>query len=107
MLRRNADLAARMGVQLFIVDLGWAKSIGDWHADPAKFPNGLGTVSEYVHSLGMKFGLHFALAEAVASSPVLQDNPDWSATDDSDYFGAKPLCISKRPTQEWRIQEGI
>jgi len=107
MLRRNADVAALLGVQLFIVDLGWARGIGDWHADPAKFPNGLGALSDYVHSLGMKFGLHFALAEAAPDSPVLQDNPDWTATDDSNYFGAASLCLSNKPTQDWLVQEGI
>jgi alpha-galactosidase len=107
LLRRNADIAAGLGVQVFIVDLGWARAIGDWHADPAKFPNGLGALSEYVHSLGMKFGLHFALAEAAPSSQVLQNHPDWTATDDSNYFGAKPLCLSNQPAQDWLIQEAI
>ena len=106
-LRRNATIAADLGVQLFIVDLGWASSIGNWHADPAKFPGGLDALSDYVHSLGMKFGLHFALAEADPASPVLQDHPDWTATDDSSYFGAKSLCLSNQPTQDWLIQEGI
>ena len=106
-LRRNADVAADLGVQLFIVDLGWARAIGDWYADPAKFPNGLGALSDYVHSLGMKFGLHFALAEADPSSPVLQANPDWTATDGSNYFGAASLCLSNQPTQDWLIQQGI
>ncbi len=107
LLRRNADAAAAIGVQLFIVDLGWARGIGDWYADPAKFPNGLGAVSDYVHSLGMKFGLHFALAEADPSSPVLQANPDWTATDSSSYFNASPLCLSNKPTQDWLVQEAI
>src|SRR5665647_1363872 len=47
------------------------------------------------------------LAEADASSPVLRDNPDWSATDDSNYFGAKSLCLSNQPAQDWLIQEAI
>jgi alpha-galactosidase len=106
-LRRNADIAAKIGVQLFTVDLGWARSIGDWHADAAKFPGGLRALSNYVHSLGMKFGLHFALAEADPASPVLKDNPDWTATDESNYFGARALCLSNKPTQEWLIQEAI
>ncbi len=106
-LRRSAEIAANLGVQLFVVDLGWARGIGDWHADAAKFPSGLDALSNYVHSLGMKFGLHFALAEADASSPVLQANPDWTATDSSQYFGAEPLCLSNLPTQAWLIQEGI
>ena len=106
-LRRNADIAAALGVQLFTVDLGWARGIGDWYADPAKFPSGLDALADYVHSLGMKFGLHFALTEADPASPVLQANPDWTATDDSRYFGASPLCLSNRPTQDWLIQEAI
>jgi hypothetical protein len=106
-LRRNATIAADLGVQLFIVDLGWASGIGNWHADPAKFPGGLDALSDYVHSLGMKFGLHFALAEADPASPVLQDHPDWTATDESSYFGAKSLCLSNQPAQDWLIQEGI
>ena len=107
MLRHNADVAAAIGVQLFIVDLGWAQAIGNWYADPVKFPNGLGAVADYVHSLGMKFGLHFALAEADPNSPVLQANPDWTATDSSAYFNASPLCLSNQPTQDWLVQQGI
>jgi alpha-galactosidase len=106
-LERNAGIAAAMGVQLFIVDLGWAKSIGDWHPDPAKFPNGLAVVADYVHNLGMKFGLHFALAEADPNSPVLRANPGWAATDSESYFGASPLCLSNQPAQDWLVSEGI
>ena len=106
-LKSNADRAAAMGVQLFIVDLGWARGIGDWYADPAKFPNGLGAVADYVHSLGMKFGLHFALAEADPNSGVLQSNPDWTATDPNSYFGAQGLCLSHKPVQDWIVQQAI
>lgn len=106
-LRRNADIAAALGVQLFTVDLGWARSIGDWYADPAKFPSGLGALSDYVHSLGMKFGLHFALAGADGNSPVLQANPDWTATDPNSYFNSLPLCLSHKPAQAWIVQQAI
>ena len=106
-LMRNADVAASVGVELFIVDLGWARAIGDWYADPAKFPDGLSAVSDYVHSLGMKFGLHFALTEADPASPVLQANPDWTFTESDDYFGASSLCLSNQPARDWLVQEGI
>jgi hypothetical protein len=106
-LRHNADLAASLGVELFVVDLGWARAIGDWYEDPAKFPDGLSAVSAYVHSLGMKFGLHFALTEADPASPVLQANPDWTSTESDGYFGASSLCLSNQPTRDWLIQQGI
>src|SRR5205085_1390333 len=40
-------------------------------------------------------------------SPVLHENPDWTATDTSDYQGAKALCLSNRPAKQWLISEGI
>jgi alpha-galactosidase len=106
-LEQNADKAAALGVELFIVDLGWARSIGDWTEDPQKFPHGLAVVSAYVHSLGMKFGLHFALTEADPASPVLQDNPDWTSTENDRYHGAVSLCLANQPTQQWIIQQGL
>jgi alpha-galactosidase len=106
-LRENADLAAKSGVELFVVDLGWARSIGDWVADPQKFPSGLGALADYVHGLGMKFGLHFALAEADANSPVLRDNPDWTASRNDNYHGAASLCLAHQPTREWVVQQAI
>jgi hypothetical protein len=106
-LKQNADLAAALGVELFIVDLGWARSIGDWYEDPAKFPHGLSAISNYAHALGMKFGLHFALTEADPNSPVLQANPDWTSTEQDNYIGASSLCLSNRPTQQWLIQQAL
>ncbi len=64
-LRKAAQTAASLGVEVFVVDYGWARMLGDWREDPAKFPSGLRALSNYVRSLGMKFGLHFALVHAL------------------------------------------
>jgi hypothetical protein len=106
-LRRNAEIAARLGMELFIVDLGWARSMGDWRAAPQKFPGGLRALSDHVHSLGMKFGLHFTPAEADPDSPVLRQNPDWTSSETYGYHGAVSLCLSNRPTKEWLIEEAV
>jgi hypothetical protein len=106
-LRREADIAASLGVELYIIDLGWARSIGDWYEDSAKFPHGLAALSAYVHSLGMKFGLHFALTEANPASPVLQSNPDWTSTENDNYHGAASLCLSHQPAHDWLVEQGI
>ncbi len=105
LLRRNAEIAARIGVELFIVDLGWARDIGDWREDPSKFPSGLRNLSDYVHSLGMKFGLHVAPADVAADSEVAALHPDWLATETFEYFGAKPLCLSHKPAQQWIVNQ--
>ena len=74
-----AQLAATAGAEVFILDFGWARGIGDWYPDPVKFPDGIKPISDYVHSLGMKFGLHIPFLEAAANSPVLLAHPDWEA----------------------------
>ncbi len=106
-LKRNAAAAAALGIELFVVDLGWSRMIGDWRDDPEKFPNGMRSISDYVHSLGMKFGMHFALAEASADAPVLQAHPDWTSTQSYGYFNASSLCLSNGETRDWVIKEAI
>ncbi|MBM3761107.1 MAG: alpha-galactosidase [Acidobacteria bacterium] len=106
-LRREADLAAARGVELFIVDLGWAKRMGDWEEDPAKFPSGLRAFSDYVHAKGMKFGLHYVISEAMADSKVLRDHPDWACSTSYNYHGAASLALGHKPVQDWVIQQGV
>src|SRR6202030_1418158 len=99
------DAAAATGMELFIVDLGWAREIGDWREDPAKFPSGMRALSDYVHARGMKFGLHFALAEAMATAPVMQEHADWAASVSDNYFGAQSLCLANKPTRDWVVAQ--
>jgi len=106
-LKREAEQAAKLGVELFIVDLGWAKRMGDWEADPEKFPSGLRAFSNYVHSLGMKFGLHFVISEAMEDSAVLQQHPDWTSSTNYNYHGAESLCLAHKPVQDWVIEQGV
>jgi len=94
-------------MELFVLDLGWANRIGDWYADPQKFPSGLRALSDYVHSLGMKFGLHFALAEADPDSPVLRAHPDWASSESYDYYGATSLCLSNLPARDWLVDQTV
>jgi len=108
-LREAAQRAEDLGVEVFTVDFGWARVTGDWHPDPTKFPSGLQPLSDYVHSLGMKFGLHLPFAEATAESQVLRQHPDWAVVPSPNqqraYFEAKGLCLSHQPAQEWVISE--
>lgn len=106
-LRANARIAAQLGIELFVIDLGWARQIGDWREDPQKFPTGLRALSDYVHSLGMKFGLHFPLAEAMQNSPVLSENPDWTSSESYAYYDAKSICLGHQPVRDWITKEAV
>ncbi len=106
-LRRAAQIAAQIGVEVFVVDLGWSRQIGEWEEDSGKFPGGLRGLAQYVRSLGMKFGLHFVPVEAAPQAPVLLANPDWTSSYNYDYYDADSICISNVPTQVWLRQAAL
>jgi len=55
--RRMIDDSRELGFEMFHLDAGWFRGVGDWHPDPRKFPQGLAAVSDYAHRKGLKFGL--------------------------------------------------
>ncbi|HEX4810055.1 MAG TPA: alpha-galactosidase [Bryobacteraceae bacterium] len=55
--RRMIQDASELGLEMFHLDAGWFRGVGDWASDPAKFPNGVGAVADYAHRIGLKFGL--------------------------------------------------
>jgi len=67
----NEDLALRMmtdaqrlGFEMFHVDAGWFRGVGDWYPDAKKFPRGLAYVADAAHKMGMRFGLWVDWAQA-------------------------------------------
>ncbi|MBN1588596.1 MAG: alpha-galactosidase [Pirellulales bacterium] len=58
--RKMIDDAAAMGFEMFHIDAGWFRAVGDWRPDPKKFPHGMRSVSDYAHGKGLKFGLWVA-----------------------------------------------
>ena len=68
MIRDSAEL----GFEMFHLDAGWFRGVGDWVPDPKKFPDGLAPIAEYAHSFGLRFGLWMDWAQAgLDSHPVL------------------------------------
>jgi alpha-galactosidase len=99
------ERCAALGVEAVVMDLGWAVQIGEWRADPAKFPRGLAPLADRAHALGMKFGVHIPLAQANVNSPIARAHPEWLTVVANDYFGAAALCLGHRPCREWLIGE--
>lgn len=55
--RSMIEDSAKMGLEMFHVDAGWFKGVGDWYSNLEKIPHGVDSLSEYAHRLGLKFGL--------------------------------------------------
>lgn len=84
---RMIDDAHRLGFEMFHMDAGWFRAVGDWHPDPKKFPHGLAALADHAHQLGLKFGLWADWAQAgtsKAKGALNIDDPrvrDWLTTD--------------------------
>lgn len=73
--KRVYDIAPsvqKTGCEYYVIDCGWHnpihmnayldiyKNFGTWYESLERFPDGIKAISDYVHSLGMKFGLWIA-----------------------------------------------
>lgn len=79
-----ARRAAAVGVELFVVDDGWfgartsdRAGLGDWVPNPDRFPNGLKPLGDYVHALGMQFGIWVEPEMVNPDSDLYRAHPDW------------------------------
>jgi alpha-galactosidase len=55
----------------------WFFHVGDWRPNALVHPHGLKPISDAAHAAGMKFLLWFEVERAIASSPWVQEHPDW------------------------------
>lgn len=79
-----AELAAQMGVELFVMDDGWFHQrnyedagLGDWWPDAVKFPQGIQPLIARVNALGMDFGLWIEPEMVNPDSDLYRQHPDW------------------------------
>lgn len=79
-----AEIAAEMGVELFVLDDGWFHGrngdnagLGDWWPDEVKFPQGLRGLIQKVNDLGMEFGLWIEPEMVNPDSELYRAHPDW------------------------------
>ena len=80
---RQADCAAELGVELFLIDAGWFGFSGDWGRDIGNWTenrNGgffgrVKEVSERVRSLGMRFGMWLEPERALTSTEAFKSHP--------------------------------
>jgi alpha-galactosidase len=83
-LRALADVAARIGVERFVLDDGWFRhrrddtaGLGDWYVDETVWPDGLTPLIEHVTGLGMRFGLWVEPEMVNEDSDLYRAHPDW------------------------------
>ncbi len=84
--RMIAD-SADLGLEMFHLDAGWFRGVGDWYPNPKTFPHGLAPLADDAHHRGMKFGLWLDWSQAgldTAPGALNLRNPnvrDWLVAD--------------------------
>ena len=84
-LKAQADAAADMGIEAFMIDAGWfgngedwGDQVGDWEENTQSGPCGrLAELSAHVRSRNMIFGLWFEPERASANSQSVAEHPDY------------------------------
>jgi Melibiase/Glycosyl hydrolase family 36 C-terminal domain len=66
--QRMIQESRELGLEMYALDAGWFRAVGDWRADPRKFPHGLASVADAAHRAGLRFGLWVDWAQAGLST---------------------------------------
>jgi alpha-galactosidase len=119
-MRVEMERAAKLGVELFVIDAGWYANtgaagpadfdagLGGWTADPERFPNGLAPLRDYAHGLGLKFGLWVEperVSLALVGDHGVQQS--WLATMGGEYGSdhAAQICLAGATARQWLFNQ--
>jgi alpha-galactosidase len=98
-------IAARMGIDVFVLDTGWYEKTGDWRTSRARFPRGLDPVKAALDANGMRLGLWFGPLHAALSSQARAAHEDclicshgkpWDAHPVWETEASQNLCLASR-----------
>jgi alpha-galactosidase len=112
MIRDDADL----GMDMFHVDAGWFRGVGDWHPNREKFPHGLAAIADNAHQHGLKFGLWVDWTQAGLSTEPGALNArdpkvrDWMVTDipkdwQPEPFKGQTIDLGVPEAKQWAQNE--
>ncbi len=73
---REIEVAARMGIEVFVLDTGWYARTGEWAVNTERFDNSLAAVRKLLKERGMKLGLWFSPAQSAVSARISLDHLD-------------------------------
>ena len=104
--------ASALGLEMFHLDAGWFRALGDWVSNAEKFPHGVEAVAAYAHQFGMRFGLWTDWTQAGDSTQPGALNAhdekvhDWLITDPPPGWKQKEfkgitIDIGYPPAREW------
>jgi len=81
---KNLAALSRRGVPIdvFQIDDGWQRAVGDWLEVNDKFPRGLAWLTDRIHAEGFRAGLWLAPFVAEKRSRLVAEHPEWLLRDE-------------------------
>jgi alpha-galactosidase len=76
-----APVAGKLGLDIFTLDAGWEKFIGENEIMLKRYPEGLEPVRDEVERPGMRLGLWVPFAVVRPESQVYREHPEWQCRD--------------------------
>ena len=83
-IKKAADSAADLGIELLVIDDGWfgkrnddRSSLGDWYVNENKIKCGLKDLCKYVNSKGLMLGIWFEPEMISPDSELYKKHPEW------------------------------
>jgi hypothetical protein len=105
-----------LGLEMFHLDAGWFRGVGDWVPNPQKFPHGLAAIADQAHRQGLRFGIWTDWTQAALDTepgalnvrdPVVDDwmvtdlKPDWKPEE----FKGQTIDIGAPAAHDWAAKE--
>ncbi|MFN8284555.1 MAG: glycoside hydrolase family 36 protein [Chitinophagales bacterium] len=87
-IQQNLDAFTnnQVPIEIFQIDDGWQKAVGDWLHFNDKFPNGLTTIVDKIHQQNIKAGLWLAPFACEHNSFIVKEKPHWMLKDEKGKF---------------------
>jgi len=115
---RMMSAAKELGLEMFHLDAGWFRGVGDWYPDSLKFPHGLAYLADQAHGLGLRFGLWVDWSQAGIDSnpgalnvhdPRVRDwllkgvGPDWKPEE----FKGQTIDLGAPAARDYAAEEAM
>jgi hypothetical protein len=114
-LKMIAD-SKELGLEMFHLDAGWFRGVGDWYPDAKKFPHGLVAIADEAHRQGLRFGIWVDWTQAALGTepgalnvrdPTVRD---WLVTDlppnwKPEEFKGQTIDIGDPPAHDYAARE--
>jgi len=96
-VRINLEVFRSKGIPLdiFQIDDGWQRALGDWMETDISFPSGMASLAESIRGAGYQAGLWIAPFLVEEKAQVFREHPDWCIRGEK----GDPLLIGCNPFQ--------